>query len=391
MSKKLLFLLLCAATVASAAAQGFDSRFFNNQFLSAGYGMTAYDHDAGTSKGRGMELSAGNWILKDIAVRLGFGMASSANALGYTSQFFDAHCDFLWDVEVAVNGKANPRRAFAFYPEVGFGFICRRSIETGSAQPMPLDPDFTAMAGAMVLVRFPGLTEWPLFAEARLFVLPQDYDFNHSLSYLGSLSFGVMREINYDPVHKRLPGESRDWTLDWFMGAAAGIDYSVMSYESSQITTASRIGWNADLTLGRNLSSLWTVRLALGTLSGTTEQTAAEGFEPVKQDYVFCNARADLMFNVSNISDSRNSRQFNLLPYAGCGLISRFDQPTLVMGADAGLMARWYVSRHTDFIADARYLMVPPRFNGGRHSFDNGFFTFNIGFLYNYDASCRHK
>lgn len=390
MNKIILFLLLLAATMADAAAQGFDTRFFNNQFLAAGAGTAMYDHDAGTSKGRGFEAAIGNWILKDMALRIDFGFVEAGNALGCTSRFVNGHCDFLWDVEGAVTGVYNPRRAFSFYPEAGFGFLSRLAVVTADGQPLRYDADFLALAGAMIQLRLPGMQQWPLFVDARVFLLPQNYDSNREASALYSLTFGVMRDINYDPVHKRLPGESRDWTCDWFVGMGAGADFSVMPFAGEDVTSGSRTGWNADLTLGRNLSSLWTVRLGLGAVSGTSERERAEGFGPEAYRYSFFDARADLMFNVSNIFGFRHGSRFNALPYAGCGLVSRFDSPSLVMGADAGFEARLFLSRNVDLYADARYLMVPPRFTGGRHSFDNGFAFFNIGFIYNFAASCRY-
>lgn len=389
MTKKLLLALLLAAAFMSVGAQGFDTRFFNNQFLALGGGAAMYDHDAGASKGTGFEAALGNWILNDIAVRFEFGLSGAENAAGYTSQFFSGHCDFLWDAEGAVTGVYSPKRAFSFFPALGFGFISRQAIETGAGESIRYDADFMAVAGAMIQLRLPGMRQWPLFADAKVFLLPRDYDFNRKSSTLYSLTFGIMRDINYDPVHKRLSGESRDWTGDWFVGAGAGSGFTVMPFAGGA-TAGSRIGWNADITMGRNFSSLWTVRLGLSATSATSEEERPEGFGPEQYDYAFCGARADLMFNVSNIFGFRHGSRFNALPYAGCGFISRFDKDMVAMGADVGVEGRLWISRNLDLYADARYMMVPPRFNGGQHSFDNGFFSFNIGFLYNFNATCRY-
>lgn len=406
MRKIVFILMLSIAAFSGVKAQGFDPRFFNNQFLTLGGGVTMYSNDAGITSGSNFEFSVGNWILSDMALRFDFGMMSAENARGYTSNFYNGHADFMWDAIGTITGVYDPKRVVSVYPEVGFGFIIRQGYmrpanmeDTSEVNHMNasgevkerFDPDFMAMVGAMFEFRIPRLRQMPLFIDAKMFILPQDYDFNSKQGKLFDITFGIKREINYDPTHKRLPGESRAWNYDWFCGVAAGPNFSVVPSEGGALSVGGRFGWNADVTFGRNFSSLWSVRFGISAMSGTTERVVMEGFDPEAYDYMFFGARADLMFNVGNINGFRRGRRFNLLPYAGCGLIERFDQKRIAMGADAGLIARFYITSTIDLYADARYMMVPPRFSWGQHMLDNGYGLINFGFTYNFEpSSCRY-
>ena len=389
MKKIILFVLLSCSTLA-VSAQGFDPRFFNNQFTTFGGGLTMYNNDRALNTGYNGEFSIGNWILSDMALRFSFGVMSAENAKQLNSTFINGHCDFMWDVMTTITRIYDADRAFSVYPMAGFGFLYRPTI-TADTNTYRFDADFMAMLGVNFEYRMPFMKKWPLFFEVKYFFLPQDYDFNSKNASLIDLTLGLKHEINYDPVHKRLPGESRNWSCDWFLGVAAGPNFSIAGLESPEVSTMERFGWNADITFGRNFSSLWSVRLGLGIMSGTTEKVWKEGFDAQTYNYTFFNLRTDLMFNISNINGFRRGRRFNVLPYAGAGLIERFDASSLVMGADAGLMARLYLTSSFDIYADARYILVPPRFNWGNGMMDNGYTLVNFGFIYNFEPStCRY-
>ena len=394
------------AAIATAGAQsGIDPKFFNNQFLSIGGGMTLYNNDAGTTTGYNAEVSIGNWILNDMAMRVSFGTASAENALKLTSSFYYGHCDFMWDMMGTITGANHADNVVSVYPMIGFGFLYRPDIPfpngTDSTNAINyggfnsdttayrFDADFLAMVGAHVEFRIPtpAMRTWPLFLEAKMFLLPQAYDFNHKMSELFNFTAGIKHDINYDPYHKSIPGESRGWNYDWFVGLGAGPNFSVMGIQSPEVTAWDRMGMNADVTVGRNFSSLWTVRLGFSVMKGTTERTVKAGFDAEAYSYAFFNGRADLMFNVVNIGGLRRGRHIGVLPYAGAGFIKRFDQKLVVMEADAGVMVRWYINKSIDIYADGRYIMVPPRFNWGHEMMDNGYPLLNFGIIYNFDPS----
>lgn len=396
-------MMLVAAIAANA--QGIDPRFFNNQFISFGGGVTMYGNDAGMSTGFNAEATIGNWILRDMAMRVSFGTASAENAMKLTSSFYYGHCDFMWDAIGTIGGARHAKNVVSFYPMIGLGFLYRPDIplpsdaDTSLTVPSGMynadttgyrfDADFMAVVGAHLEFRIPtpALKTWPLFLEAKVFILPQDYDFNYKLSTLTNFTFGIKHDINYDPYHKSIPGESRGWNYDWFVGLGVGPNFSVMGVQSPEVTAWDRMGMNADVTFGRNFSSLWTVRIGLSAMKGTTEGPHQEGFDAKPYTYAFFNGRADLMFNVVNIAGMRRGRHLGILPYAGAGLIKRFDQKLLVMQADAGVMARWYINRGLDIYVDGRYIMVPPRFNWGHEMMDNGYPLLNVGVIYNFDPS----
>lgn len=390
--KKIVLLVLLSFSTFAVNAQGFDPRFFNNQFTMFGGGMTMYNNDRALNAGYNGEFSIGNWILSDMALRFTFGVMSAENAIQTTSTFINGHCDFMWDAITTVKRIYDADRMFSVYPMVGFGFLYRPGI-TDADVSYKFDADFMAMVGANFELRFESLKHWPLFLEAKYFIFPQGYDFNVKNAGLLDFTLGLKHEINYDPTHKRLPGESRSWNCDWFMGVALGPNFSIADLDSPEVSSVERFGWNADITFGRNFSSLWSVRIALAAMSGTTEKVMKEGFDAQPYDYTFFNLRADLMFNISNINGFRRGRRFNVLPYAGAGAIERFDTKELVMGADAGLVARLYLTSNFDIYVDGRYILVPPRFNWGYNGMmSNGYTLVNAGFIYNFEPStCRYS
>lgn len=391
--------------VATVKGQGLDPRFFNNQFISLGGGVTLYNNDAKLTTGYNAEFTIGNWILRDMAMRVSFGTANAENALQLPSSFFYGHCDFMWDAWGTITGARHARNVVTFYPMVGFGFLYRPDIPlpvgTDTSQMVPsglytddttgyrFDADFMAVVGGHFEFRIPtrAMSSWPLFLEAKWFILPQDYDFNHKISTLANITFGIKHDINYDPYHKSIPGESRGWSYDWFVGLGAGPNFSVMGFESPEVSFWNRMNMNFDVTVGRNFSSLWTVRFGFSVIKGTTEVVYKEGFDALPYEYSFFNGRADLMFNVINIGGLRRGQRFGLLPYAGAGFVTRFDRILLVMEADAGVQARWYLNRSLDVYVDGRYIMVPPRFNWGHEMMNNGYPLLNVGLIYNFEPT----
>ena len=81
--------------------------------------------------------------------------------------------------------------------------------------------------------------------------------------------------------------------------------------------------------------------------------------------YTFSMLHTDVMLNLTHALKFTRGRKLNVLPYLGAGLVWRFDNPRFDMGADFGLMLRYYIGRHSDLYADFKYLMVPPRIGGG--------------------------
>lgn len=406
MKKTVLTLLMLAVAFASGA-QGFDPRFFNNQFLSVGGGLTLYNNQAAVTTGYNAEATIGNWILRDIAMRVSFGTASAENALQLNSTFIYGHCDFMWDALGTILGARHAKNVVSFYPLVGFGFLYRPEIpipeDADSRIPVPsgfrlynadttayrFDADFMAVLGAHVEFRIPtpSMREWPLFLEAKLFIFPQNYDFNHKMTNLTNFTAGIKHDIKYDPYHRGIRGESRGWNYDWFVGLGFGPNFSVMGFKSPEVTAWDRMGMNFDITAGRNFSNLWTVRFGFSVMKGTTERIVKAGFDAQPYDYSFFNGRADLMFNVINLGGMRRGQRFGLLPYAGAGFIHRFDKKSVAMEANAGILARWYINRSLDVYVDGRYIMVPPRFNSGHDMMNNGYPLLDVGIIYNFEPS----
>ena len=114
---------------------------------------------------------------------------------------------------------------------------------------------------------------------------------------------------------------------------------------------------------GRNCSNFWTIRFELTGLTAhgpydTINEQAGDG-------YTFGMLHSDVMLNLTHAIKFTRGKKLNVLPYLGAGMVWRFDKPQFDMGADFGVMLRYYIGRRSDLYADLKYLMVPPRIGGG--------------------------
>lgn len=391
--KKLLATVALALAFFTASAQtqdGLDPRFFNNQFTSIGGGLAFYNNEAGVSTGWNGQFTVGNWILDRLAMRVALEGVGAANSTGNNVTIAMASVDFLWDVMSVATGRFDAKRVFSVYPIIGLGCQARLPFtmavkdENGNMvnKEQRIDPDFHALAGLDLEFRVPKMSSWPFFLEGRMYLFPQGYDFNRKNASIFNLTAGIRHEINYDPHHRRIVGESRGPNYDWFAGVAAGPMMSIYGFDSEDLTIKDHLGWNADITFGRNFSTLWTIRFGLG-MGGATNP---------KDVYSFYNLRADLMFNVSNLHGLQRGRRLNILPYAGAGIISRFDLQKILTQADAGLMARLYVNTKLDLYADARYVLVTPGFIPEKFLIDDGLWNacfpqLSLGAIYNFEPT----
>ena len=403
MKKLLLTILLAWVSLAAVAQSNLDPRVFNNQFFSLGGGMVMYNNYENIGSGFGGDITYGNWVTSDLAVRLQLGMAMAGNARNLTSSFLNGHIDVMWDAISTISGANDPRRVVSVYPMIGIGVLARQAFSEKPENAIDsanfgMQPDFFATFGAQVLFRIPGAESWPLFVEGKCIVMSQNFDFNEKVSNLWQFGAGIQHDINYDPSHKRLGGEARTWGDEWFFGVSAGPDFTVMQVANpDELTTTDRLRWNFDVTVGRNVTCFWTARLGMGFIHGTAERpTLAFATQERGYEYGILNIHGDLMFNVLNIGRLTPYRRISVLPYVGTGFAHRIDRHLTCATGDAGILLRWYLGKYLDFTLDGRYVVMPSCYAGTMNTIDlpteqdrfgNGYALLNLGVTYNFPNS----
>lgn len=404
--KKLLVSLLALTLWASASAQK-ELSLKENSFISLSGGMTWYVHEGDSpTSGYNFSVGLGQWIIRPLAFRLAYdGVFAPSYAKTISSQYDDASAmfhmvsgEFLWD-PLATFGRVHLLGVhFGIYPIIGLGLL-RRGSDTDIDNA---DNEFQTMLGVQVAWHRQRDSRLDLFLEVKNFFLPQRFDAsyggNNFLMANAGLSFFWGR-----PYYRgRRIHESRANDEDWFVGFGGGVLFSSFEFEHVFDKQGLKL-WNfaPEIMLGRNYSSIWTIRLELSGLFARERYKEAPVVNPdgtVSTQYVpgmpykFGMLHADLMMNLSNLTGLRPGRKWAIMPYLGAGPIWRYDSyPVFNVAGDAGLFFRRYVGMRGDLYLDLKYIMVTPRLGGGYGPsgsiFGVGFPTFTIGYIHNFNHS----
>ena len=395
MKKTLLSLLLILGLAGAQAQVGSD--FGINMFTSVGGGLANYKLPGRFAQGGFFSMSAGKWILRPLAVRVGFDWAQTHSPIqlelgtDYKSSYFFGSVDFLWDIPSTFTHTNN--WAVTVYPFVGLGFVQRSGIDPVTGRPGGSDTqrddnDFQGHVGLQVNWNFS--RGWSLFAEGRWYLLSNGFDGKTQFwrQKMLPVTVGVTRRFYESPFHRHTASESRNVNEDWFIGYGIGPNYS--RFYSDKLNFG-MVGVAPEIMFGRNFSNVWTLRLELTGFWGH-ERYDTLAAKP-GDSYTFAMLHADLMFNIMPYINKSRGVRLGILPYLGAGPVWRFDNPTFTVGGDAGVMFRYYLGPIGDLFADMKYIMVPPRIGGtgairkGEDVYGVGFPSLTVGYIHNFGIS----
>ena len=357
--KKIILVLLLVVTCSVTHAQ-VGTSFGVNMFASLKGGRSYYDNRVNeVPRGFSGGISVGKWILSPLAFRGSFDFMTVPNGIGTsnkTANFALGSAEFLWDFNSTFFHIRHKSKWFPdFYPMIGLGMSFREAVaEYGT------DREFQAMLGAQANWRIG--KGWDVFLEYKCNFFPERFDGGTPGGvYLHSALLGFTRQFTESPFLRRTEHESRDIWEDWFFGIGIGPNFS--SYTFEHVDEIGMYGVAPEIMFGRNFSNFWTIRFQLTGLTGhqpydTINQEAGEG-------YTFAMLHSDVMLNLTHAIKFTRGRKLNVLPYLGAGMVWRMDEPLFDLGADFGVMLRYYLGRHSDLYADFKYLMVPPRIPHG--------------------------
>lgn len=393
--KKIVSTLLLLTLMVGAGAQKKNvepggSTFFSNTFLSGRLGLGVYNNYNAEKMNVGFAggISAGKWIARPLALRLSFDAANvgrskvapNGSIATNSSFFFFGTAEALWDIRATLGRISGSN--FQVYPMFGLGAVFGDSVSADNLGDGSV-LDFTAMLGLQANWFF--APQWGAFFEGKMYFMPQGFDNNLGNNFLGMATLGVSYNFFTSPFHRTTEFESRSKGYDWFFGLGIGPNFS--SFEFEHLSPADGMyGTAIDLSIGRNFSEFWTLRVQLGGISA--HERYNEVTDSAGKAYTFANLHADLMVNLTHALRFSRGVKLNILLYLGSGLVWRLDDPIFDLAAHGGVMFRYYLGRHSDLYADLRYMMVHPRVGGSTgpsgSSYGVGIPSVTLGYIYNF-------
>lgn len=366
--KKIIKILVCVVLLSalqaplSAPVQAqVGTSFGVNMFASLKGGMGVYKNSVNEDFPKGFSggISVGKWILSPLAFRVSFDFMTLPNAVyntNKTANFALASAEFLWDFTSTFSHVRHKNRWYIpdIYPMLGLGMSFREAVAEYAT-----DREFQAMLGAQL--NFHISKGWDAFFEYKCNFFSENFDGGRGGAYLNSFLLGFTRQFTETPFYRRTEHESRTPMEDWFFGIGIGPNFSSFTFE--HLDKIDMYGVAPEIMFGRNFSNFWSIRFQL------TGLTAHEPYDTINEQagdgYTFAMLHSDVMLNLTHALHFTRGIKLNVLPYLGAGMVWRFDNPKFDLGADFGVMLRYYVGRHSDLYLDMKYLMVPPRIGGG--------------------------
>ena len=397
--KKILTTLLLALSCLDVNAQPAVKP--GSLYASLNGGVFAYSHSGTTSFGVpafGVEL--GSWLMKPLAFQLAYegALAPSTyqNGSGNNPLFSFVSAEFKWDFNATFFHVYNKTFQYPmpFYPMIGLGLLMRNPV-TVDGNTYQTDNDFQAMLGLQLPVRISN--KWSANLEYKCFFLPQGFDGSNGPNNMHMVTLGLMWRQGDDPFHRKTAFEARNTSEDWFTGFGVGALFNSFEFEGIGLDNAKTKLWNitGDMMFGRNWSDVWTIRFELSGFFARGRYNVDK--EQAGRWYPFNMLHTDFMVNVAHLISFKRGERLSVLPYLGAGPVWTYKKPVFTVGADAGVMLRYYIDNMGDLFFDAKYMMVPPRVasgygygNGAGPSgsiFGTGFMTFTVGYICNFGHS----
>lgn len=364
-------------------------------YASINAGGFAYKHISGMNMGApsfGVEI--GSWIMKPLAFQLAYegAMAPSfyQSETGGNALFSFLSAEFKWDFNATFFHVYNKTIQYPLpvYPMIGLGLLMRNQISVNGVTHST-DNEFHAMLGLQFPVRLTDRLSAKL--DYKCFFMPQGFDGSVGDNYMHMLGLGLMWRATDDPYHRKTAFEARNTSEDWFVGYGVGALFNSFEFEAFLGDNAKSKLWNVtgDMMVGRNYSDIWTIRFELSGFFARHRYNAEK--QQAGNWYPFNMLHTDFMVNLAHLFSFKRGDRLSILPYLGAGPVWTYKHPRFDVGADFGLMARYYIDNAGDVFFDAKYMMVPPRVAGGYGPSGNilgvGYLTLTVGYIHNFGHS----
>ena len=340
----------------------------NNAFVGVGFGANTYRNDVERYFGNvnlNASIDVGKWVLDAIGLQVHLAEIKGTNSKGITSFYECADFNIMVD-PLKLRDPFRFENRWAFFLYAGMGLTHRKENSQQDA-----DNDFFATVGVDVERHL--YNGFFLFADLKMQVFPNRFDFNSDVSSMLLTHVGVRYKINYNPYRFHSSGESQRLREDWYV--LGGLNGGAFARLSSPVVSSPSAGVTLDF--GKHFSTAVEGRLRV---DGGMALTASPRFG-------FSNASIDLMFNVMNVFKEQRNRPWNLSPYVGAGIADNFSQSSFLFSVEGGLYLRRWMNIHSDLVFDLRATVMPPRFSTLNAP---GHLTFMVGWVRNLGRNtCR--
>lgn len=392
--KKILTTLILALCCMAANAQPIVMP--GSLYASIGAGGFAYSHSGKTTMGApAFGVEVGSWLMKPLAFQIAYNgvLSPSKYQVGTNgkSLFTFASAEFKWDFNATFFHVYNKTFQYPvpFYPMIGLGLLMRHDF-TLDGTTYQTDHEFQAMLGLQLPVRLS--EKWSAKLEYKCFFLPDGFDGSKGPNNMHVVNLGLIWRQCDDPFRRKTAYESRNTSEDWFVGYGVGALFNSFEFEALTIPNSQTKLWNitGDMMIGRNYSDVWTIRFELSGFFARHRYDAVNGLYGTW--YPFNMLHTDFMINASHLFNFKRGVRLNILPYLGAGPVWTYRKPKFTVGADFGIMARYYIDNAGDVFFDAKYMMVPPRIADVSAAPSGsilgvGYLAFTVGYIHNFGHS----
>lgn len=357
------FLFIVSLLIALFLPQGraqFQSTFINNYFTIKTGPNYYYNHFDG-SVGLGLDINYGKWMINTASLRtqLSAQLANKGKSSGFIVY---AHEDVLLDIISSIKGRNKSR--FRSYFILGMGLAHCNG-----------DNDFCGLVGVGGDCRISD--DWRLTGELSSIIYPSDFDHNSTTSFLPSLTFGLQRDINYNPTRSRSREETRQFGYDWFFQVGVGVSSLNYSGIGSFKDRVDLLMPAFEFGVGKMLTNIWSVRI---DAAGLYARSHDERFSY----YTIC---GDMILDMAGwLASAAGRTLFDFKPYAGAGILTRLDdQSHFLFGMAAGAIVSFRPDPKNEVFIYGRYVLTPPRFvhvKEDQTTFSVGVATLMLGYSY---------
>lgn len=364
------YIVLLLFCMLGLTTRGQWSEIADQSYLMAGGGLNTYftdDPNSAQDVGFHVDATYGLHLYHYVGFRVQASVLNATNAQNDNKFYINGHFDITCNLFKKIVGeeKAQAHQLTAF---IGIGVIHRIKDYKAS-----FDNDFCLVPG--LTYSCPLYNDISLIAELKGIIYPPKFDYNEKVSGMLNLSVGILYRICDNPYRNGISSSSLRFLDDWYMSIAGGVNILNDGKKMGAVGPA------LDLSVGKYLSPITSIRLSLSGIQAASSQTS----------FTFGNLHGDLIFNVNNMFYKKQNRKWNFSVYVGGGIIARSDTRIATINVMAGVLPRLWITDHSDIYADVRYSLIPSVFSDiqGVSSFKVGMTNALLGYNYYFGGTKR--
>ncbi len=336
-----------------------------------GIGANGYVNDKsspGDYIGYNGQVGLGMNLFDGVGGRANLTYLNNTNVESIKSNYLSFNLELTFDM-LNTLFKTNHQRNDQLLFSAGLGYVVR--------QKNYLEPsDNEASVTLGLTYTHPLGNKIYLFGELKSFLFVPCFDYNLKASAFVLGTMGIQYRFCDNPYRNGLMDGGTKMHENWFVSITGGVNS--LTYNGIRLKDRLRLMRPAaELMIGKYFTPVMGMRIGVNGLKAATD--ANPGFK-------ITNVHLDLLLNLSNMQQPKPGRAVSYYLYAGAGMLNRLDSHTMTMGGNVGFLTRFWISRWSDIIAEARYFITTPGFahdQPGQHGLSVGMATISLGYVLN--------